>query len=254
MAFKFPIAVFLELMGMPLEQVDQFLTWEMKLIHPKDLEEAREGTIAVVKYLREVIEERRKNPGTDFVSYGISVEAGGRKMTDDELLGFCFNLFIGGLDTVSTNMGWQFRHLAENPGHQALLRANPSMIPTAIEELLRAYAAVTTNRRCIKPVEINGVQLLPGDMVAMPTPLVNNDSDAFEDPQDVRLDRNPRHITFGTGIHRCIGAPLARREMVIAMDEILKAVPEFRIKPGAEIKTTVGAIIQLQSLPLLWSV
>jgi cytochrome P450 len=253
MAFKFPIEVFLELMNLPLDRVDQFLAWEMKLIHPKDVEEAREGTIAVINYLREVIAERRRNPGDDFVSYGIRVEAAGRKLREDEILGFCFNLFIGGLDTVSTNMGWQFRHLAENPEHQARLRADPSMIPTAIEELLRAYAAVTTNRRVVKPVTVGGVHLVPGDMVAMPTPLANNDSEAFPNPQEVRLDRNPRHISFGTGVHRCLGAPLARRELSIAMDELLKTLPEFRIKPGAQINTTVGAIIQLQTLPLVWN-
>ncbi|EEA02621.1 cytochrome P450 [Burkholderia sp. H160] len=103
--------------------MDQFLAWQMKLIHPKDVEEAREGTVEVIQYLREIIEERRKRPGNDFVSYGLSAEGCGRHMTEDELLGFCFNLFIGGLDTVCTNMGWQMRHLAENPEHQALLRA-----------------------------------------------------------------------------------------------------------------------------------
>jgi cytochrome P450 len=253
MAFKFPIFVFLELMALPLEHVDQFLAWEMKLIHPKDLQEAKEGTLAVVQYLREVIAARRKNPGDDLVSYGIQVEAAGRKMTEDELLGFCFNLFIGGLDTVSTNMGWQFRHLAENPQHQQQLRADPALIPMATEELLRAYAAVTTNRRVIKPVTLGGVQLVPGDMVAMPTPLANNDAEMFPDPQEVRLDRNPRHISFGTGIHRCLGAPLARRELLIATEEMLKTLPEFHLEPGAEIKTTVGAIIQLQTLPLVWN-
>ena len=254
MAFKFPIIVFLELMDLPLGQLDQFLAWEMMLIHPKDLAEARDGTLAVVQYLRELIAERRKNPGGDLVSYGIQVEHGGRRMTEDELLGFCFNLFIGGLDTVSTNIGWQFRHLAENPAHQAALRADPTLIPAAIEELLRAFAAVTTNRRVIKPITVNAVHLVPGDMVALVTSLSNNDPDMFPNPQEVRLDRNPRHVAFGTGVHRCLGAPLARRELTIAMDEMLRTLPEFGIEPGAEIKTSIGGVIQLQNLPLVWRI
>jgi cytochrome P450 len=201
-----------------------------------------------------VMAERRKNPRDDFVSFGIAAESNGRRFTDDELMGFCFNLFLGGLDTVSTNMGWQFRHLAEHPEHQALLRNDPQKIPLALEELLRAYAAVTTVRRCVKPVVIGGIQLMPGDMATLSTPLANHDPEAFVDPEVVRLDRNPRHITFGTGIHRCLGAPLARRELVIAMEEVLLALPQFSIKPGAEIRTTVGHIIQPQTLPLVWKI
>lgn len=252
MAFEFPIAVFLGLMDLPMENVRTFLDWENKLVHPKSLEEAREGTLLVIGFLREVIAERRKNPKGDLISYGITAEAGGRKFSEDELLGFCFNLFIGGLDTVSTNMGWQIRHLAEHPDHQALLRNNPSMIPAAMEEMLRRYAAVNTSRRCVKPVTIGGVQLMPGDVAALSTPLANNDAEEFPDPLTVRFDRNPRHITFGTGIHRCVGAPLARREMVIAMEEMLSTLPEFRVKPGAEVRSHVSAIVQLQNLPLVW--
>jgi cytochrome P450 len=241
-------------MGLPVRGVQQFLTWERKLTHPTSLEETKQGTTEVVEFLREVIADRRLHPVDDFVSYGIQSEIDGRKLTEDELIGFCFNLFIGGLDTVSTNMGLQFRHLAEHLDHQAELRREPTMIPVAVEEFLRAYAAITTNRHCISPVKINGVQIMPGDTVALSTPLANRDPEAFPRPNEVILDRNPRHVTFATGIHRCVGAPLARREMIIAMEEILAGLPEFRLRPGAEIKTSIGPIIQPLSLPLVWTV
>jgi len=252
MAFQFPIAVFLELVGWPRSEMKQYLSWEKKLIHPTNIEEMRQATFEVVQFLRDMMVERRKNPGDDMISYGISTEIDGRKLTEDELLGFCFNLFVGGLDTVSTNMGWQARHLAEHPEHQAYLRAHPEQVPDAVEELLRAYAAVTTTRRCIKPVVINGVQLMPGDHIALSTPLGSNDPAKFSDPTTVKLDRKPRHVTFGSGIHRCVGAPLARRELIIAIQELLKALPEFRIKPGAEVQSMIGSVLQLQSLPLVW--
>jgi cytochrome P450 len=251
-AFRFPIAVFMELMGLPLDRTEEFLEWEMMLLHAPNMEVMRQGVLNVKNYLMGVIEERRRNPTDDFISYGIAAQIDGRSLTQDELFGFCFNLYVGGLDTVSTNMGLHFRHLAENPEHQELLRANPAMIPGAIEELLRAYAAVTTFRTCTKPKLINGVQVMPRDKVAMATFLANTDPEAFDHPSEVRLDRNPRHITFGTGIHRCVGAPLARREMVIAMEEFLRAVPTFVIKPGATIKTALAAMIQPVELPLSW--
>jgi len=252
MAFEFPIAVFLELVGWPKSEMKQYLTWERQLIHPTSIEDMRQGTNEVIEFLREMIAERRKNLGDDLISYGITTEMDGRRYTEDELLGFCFNLFIGGLESVSTNVGWEAYHLATHPDHQAYLRANLDRVPEAVEELLRAYSAVTTTRRCIKPVVVNGVQLMPGDQVALITPLGSNDPERFPDPATIKLDRNPRHVTFGSGIHRCVGAPLARRELIIAIQELLKALPEFRIKPGAEIQSTISGVFQIQSLPLVW--
>jgi cytochrome P450 len=251
-AFRFPIAVFLELMNLPFERVDEFLEWEMMLLHSADLGVIATGVRKVKAYLLGVIAERRSNPGDDFISFGIQAEVQGRKLTEDELFGFCFNLFIGGLDTVSTNMGLHFRHLAENPGHQDLLRGEPARIPAAVEELLRAYAAVTTFRTVVAPVKVHGVQLMPGDKVAMATTLANRDPEAFERPNEVLLDRNPRQYTFGTGPHRCVGAPLARRELIIAMEEILAKIPSFRIEPGKTIRTGIGMMIQPETVPLVW--
>jgi cytochrome P450 len=251
-AFRFPIAVFLELMNLPFERVDEFLEWEMMLLHSADLNVIANGVRKVKAYLLGVIDERRSNPGDDFISFGIQAQVQGRKLTEDELFGFCFNLFIGGLDTVSTNMGLHFRHLAENPAHQELLRSEPARIPAAVEELLRAYAAVTTFRTVVAPVQVHGVQLMPGDKVAMATTLANTDPEAFERPNEVLLDRNPRQYTFGTGPHRCVGAPLARRELIIAMEEILAQVPSFRIEPGKRIRTGIGLMIQPETGPLVW--
>jgi len=253
-AFRFPINVFLELMGLPMDKVETFLEWENGLLHEHDMAKVAQATRNVKNYLMGEIEERRKNPRDDLISFGINAEIEGRKMREDELFGFCFNLFIGGMDTVSTNTAWQFRHLATHLDDQAKLRANPALIPAATEEMFRAYAAVTTARTCVKPVQIHGVQLMPGDKILMATTLANRDPSEFENPNEVRLDRNPRHVTFGTGIHRCVGAPLARREVIIAIEEFLKAIPEFRIAPDAKIVTQLGGVIQPETLPLVWNV
>src|SRR5690606_7748358 len=181
-AFEFPIKVFLELMDLPMEMAPTFLKWEMGLLHSNDLAEIGKNTAHVVRYLREQIADRKANPRDDMLSYGVTTQVDGRALTDDELVGFAFNLFIGGMDTVSTNMAWQFRHLAENPADQNKLRENPEMIATAIEELMRAYPAVTTFRTCAKEIEIGGVTFLPGDKIAMPTCLAVRDPEEYENP------------------------------------------------------------------------
>lgn len=251
-SFRFPIAVFLELMGLSMSNVEQFLEWEMGLLHEPDIAKITAATRAVCDYLLEQMDIRRKNPTDDLISFGLKAEVQGRKLTDDELMGWCFNLFIGGMDTVSTTTALFFRHLAENPEHQSFLREHPEKIPEAVEELMRVYSPSTTARTCVKQVTVAGVQVMPGDKVIMSWPVANHDPEAFENPDKVILDRNPRHQAFAFGIHRCVGAPLARREVIIAMQEFLKAIPQFRIKPGAKITTFLGGTIQPDCLPLVW--
>ena len=251
-AFEFPVKVFLELMGLPQSGVKQFLDWEHGFIHEHDIEKIKESTRAVVAYLRKEIEDRRLNPRDDFISFGVQAEADGRKFDDDQLVGFCVNLFLGGLDTVSSNMGMHFLHLAEHPDHQALLRAHPEMIPDAIDEMMRAYATVATSRECIKETTIAGVTIKPGDKVHMATFLAAHDPEAYPNPAEVILDRKARHVSFGYGPHLCLGMHLARRELRIAMEEMLAGLPEFSVKPGVELDYYLAATIQPVELPLVW--
>lgn len=251
-AFEFPIRVFIDLMGLPQSDMQQFLAWEHQLLHGMDLAQVVSATKQVSLYLRNAIEERRRKPTDDFISYGLGARFEGRGFNDDEIMGYCFNLFVGGLDTVSTNIGHQFRHLAEHPEHQALLRKEPERIGEAIEELLRAYAPAVTPRRVVRQVEIGGVTMMPGDSVLMATFLANRDPEEFPDPDQVILDRKPRHVGFGFGPHMCIGMHLAKRELRIAIEEFLAAVPEFRIAPGAEVESWLGGMITPIALPLSW--
>jgi cytochrome P450 len=181
-AFEFPVKVFMEMMGLPQSGVKQFLAWEHGFIHEHDLEKVKDATRAVVAYLREQIEDRRGNPRDDFITFGVQAEVEGRKFDDNELVGFCVNLFLGGLDTVSSTMGMHFLHLAERPDHQAILRAKPEMTPDAIEEMMRAYATVATSRECIKEDKIGGVTVKPGDKVHMATFLASHDPAAYPNP------------------------------------------------------------------------
>ena len=179
------------------------------------------------------------------------MEIDGRKLTEDELVGFSFNLFIGGLDTVSTNMGHQFLHLARNPQDQKLLKENPKLIPNAIDEMMRAYAAVTTFRTCTKATEFGGVKMMPGDKVMMSTTLAGRDPEEFPNPEQVSFDRKPRLLSWGFGPHMCVGMHLAKREMRIAIEEFVNRIPEFSVKPDHQVEYHLG-MIQPVTLPLVW--
>ncbi|MFS0850424.1 cytochrome P450 [Novosphingobium panipatense] len=251
-AFEFPIRVFMELMGLPQDRVAEFMEWEMNLLHNHDMSKIAEATRNVLDYLGQEIDDRRSHPRDDLITFGVQGRIDGRPLTQDELLGFMFNLFIGGLDTVSTNMGLHFRYLGANVEDQQFLRANPAEIPNAIDELMRAYGAVTTFRTCKKEIEIAGVRFLPGDKVAMSTTLAGRDPAEFDDPAAVRLNRRPRHVGFGFGIHTCAGMHLARRELRIAMEEFLARIPDFRIAPGHTVNYHLG-MIQPVALPLVWN-
>lgn len=252
-AFGFPIKVILELMGLPLEMAPKFLEWEMALLHNHDMSVLADAARKLVAYLTDQIEDRRTNPGDDLISYAVQAEIEGRKLTHDELIGFTFLMFIGGLDTVSANMGLHALHLAQRPDHQKFLRENPDRIPDAIEEMMRAYAPVTTYRTCVREIEFRGVKMMPGDKVAMCTTTAARDPEASDAPAEVRLDRKPKHVSFGYGPHLCLGVHLARRELRIALEEFLALVPDFQLKPGHELEWHMG-VIQPVELPLVWSV
>jgi cytochrome P450 len=239
-------------MGLPDTRMAEFLEWETGLLHSMDLGVMAKSTRQVVDYLREEIEDRRRNPTEDLISYGVQARIDGRALTEDELVGFTFNLFIGGLDTVSTNMGLQFTHLATHADDQALLRAQPEKIADAVEEMMRAYAPVTTFRTCVKETQLKGITFMPGDKIAMSTTLAARDPQEYDRPNEVVLDRRPKHVSFGYGPHLCVGMHLARREMRIAMEEFLRLIPPFHLKPGHKLEYHLG-MIQPVSLPLVWN-
>jgi cytochrome P450 len=217
-AFEFPIKVILDLIGLPQEMVGQVMAWETDLLHGHDLETIAAATRNVVDYLRSEIEERKRKPREDLLTFGVNAEVDGLRMTDSEVLGFAFNLFIGGLDTVSTNLGLQFWHLATHAHDQARLRADPRLIPDAVEEMLRGYAAVSTVRTVAHKVEIRGATMMPGDKVIMSTTLAGRDPSAWADPATIDFDRKPQHVSFATGPHLCLGLVLARREVGWAIE------------------------------------
>jgi cytochrome P450 len=249
----FPVSIFMQLMGLPEEHTDQFNVWEFGLLHSQDPEEQIAAAHGIVDYLRDLIALRKAEPTDDLTSFCINAKVDGRPVTDDEIMGMCFLLFIAGLDTVAASLGLHFRHLAQNPADQARLRADPSLIPDAVEEFLRRYPIVNSTRIIAEDVEFAGVRMKTGDRVLFSTVLANLDPDEFDQPLETEIDRSPnRHVSFLYGPHRCIGSHLARRELVIAMEEWLRRVPPFHVKDGVPVPVAPGGLLSVHALPLAW--
>ncbi|WP_445948788.1 cytochrome P450 [Sphingorhabdus sp.] len=249
---QYPVRIFLRLLGLPDTELQKFRSWADTIIHDR---KNRGKAMAEVKgFVEEQIALRRKDPREgELVTQVLNMKAGDRPFTDEEAMGMVFLLFIGGLDTVVSSLSFHFRHLAENPQDQKRLRDDPAMIPDAVEEMFRAYAVVTTARFANADTDMFGVPIKKGDMVTGSTLLSTSDPDEFENPGLVDIARNPnRHNAFSFGPHRCVGSHLARREIQVAIDEWNKRIPEFRVKPGAEIETLGGGVMGIKELPLVW--
>lgn len=249
----FPVGVFLQLMGLPADAADQFLAWEYALLHDLDLQVKAASATAIKTYLLELMANRRDAPEDDLASYVATAEIDGRRLSDDEVLGIYYLLFVGGLDTVAASLGSYFRHLAENPQAQALLRADPSQIPRFTDEFLRRFSPVTTRRIATADTELVGVVIKKGDWVTCVSALASLDPEEFAEPLELEHERpNNRHLGFGFGPHFCLGSHLARREIHVAFEEWIARVPSFRLAPGFVAATHGGPVMGLEALQLVW--
>jgi cytochrome P450 len=257
-AQQFPTSIFLEMMGLPVDELDQFMEWEHAILHiahdADGMTKRAEASMAVMQRFATVIAERRIEPREDIVSKALAYEIDGQPVTDADLCSFCLLMFMAGLDTVSATLGWIFKHLAENPDDRERILAKPELIPSAIEEFVRAYAIVIPARKVTEDIEIQGCPFKAGDMVNIPLAAATRDDAAFPDARSIDIERKPNnHIGFGAGPHRCLGSHLARRELKIALEEWHKRIPNYRLAPDAEL-TETGGQLGLQALALTWDV
>jgi len=250
----FPVLIFLQLMGLPAEDFDKVLEWEELLLQGKTME-ARIGAAAAIRdYLRDLAQARREHPVDDLISFAVQAKVDGEMLTDDEILGICYLLFVGGLDTVASSLGFYFKYLAEHPEQQRLLRENNALIPDAVEELLRVHSVVMVSRFLTADAEFGGVEMKKGDCIAIYMTFASYDAEEIEQPETVDFARVPnRHVAFSFGPHRCIGSHLARRELVIAIEEWVNRVPHFEVKAGADVRMHGGVVFGVDSLPLTWN-
>ncbi|MDB5447445.1 MAG: Cytochrome [Phenylobacterium sp.] len=249
----FPGTVFMLMMGMPLENREQFFQWEEKFFHDGTNEEKRQVGLEIHSFMVDLIKEKRRRPGEDIITQLTKSEIDGKPLSDDIIYDFCFLLYIAGLDTVNGGLGHIWRYLAEHPEAQAELRADPSLVREAVEELLRVHSWIAVSRVLSRDHEFHGVQMRKDERVVVLAELPCWDPKDFPDPYKVDFHRpvNP-HLAFGGGVHRCAGSHLARRELRVGLAEWLRRIPEWRIEPGAKPAYFTDGLLSLRNLPLVW--
>jgi cytochrome P450 len=208
------------------------------------------------EYWRALMTDRRKSPRdpeTDFTSFMLAAPIDGRLLDDDEFLDICLTSTIGSMDTTKSVLGWCFYHLATHQQDREWLVRDPKIVPSAVEELLRGYPILSMARKVTDDTEFQGCPMKKGDMVMLNYQTANRDPDQFEEPEEIKLDRNPKnHLAFGRSGHRCIGIHLARRELQLALEEWHRRIPEYRLNTTEQLSAH-GGQVSLLTLPLAWS-
>ena len=252
----YPVEIFLDVFGLPVEKEREYRELAIKhlsVISP-DLSDNFVMMQSIASVLRETVIDRQNHPKDDLISLLWSLKLEDSPMTLDLMLSYCVILFIAGLDTVVNALGFGLRHLAMDVNLQRELRNDPRLIPNAMEEILRRYSFVAPIRMVAKDAEFHGVTLKEGERVMMFIPGASLDATVYRDPTSFNMHReNSLHMAFGTGPHFCVGAYLARLELKVMYETILRKLPEFRLDPDKP-PTFHGSIIAgPSSVHLVWN-
>lgn len=244
-AQQIPPRVIAHLLGVPESMVDEFVGWvrgvlELGYFDPELRVKSRE---ALQNYFIGLVQERMENPGDDLISQMLQDEVDGEPITWVDVANTCNLLLVAGIDTTWSSIGSAIFHLATHPEDRRRLVEDPSLIPVAVEELLRAYSPVTMARIVSEDFEYNGCPMKAGDRVIMNFPAANRDPEVFDRPDEVIIDREEnRHIAFGVGIHRCAGSNQARMEMQVAIETFLARIPEFELADPENVTWAAGQV------------
>jgi cytochrome P450 len=258
----FPSEVFLTLLGLPMDELDTFLTMKDGIIRPEHVTGTVQGSAkaqayqqeiadSVYEYFDHILDEREKEPKDDLLSHFLEAEVEGDRLTREDILDICFLFLIAGLDTVTATLDCMFAFLAAHPEHRRQLVENPDIIPNAIEELLRWETPVMmVSRVAVQDTELAGCPVHQGDHAIVVIGSANTDEAEFLDAHEVRFDREVnRHIAFGGGIHRCLGSHLARLELRVALREWHKRIPDYEVEADQTLVYTTG-IRSIEHFPL----
>jgi cytochrome P450 len=253
-AQQIPVRVIAHILGVPTEMSDTFTTWVRDILEfADDPERRKRGAEGLLNYFVAQVEVRRHEPGDDLLSELLHTEVEGKPMDDGIILGIAALVLIAGVDTTWSAIGSSLWHLASHPDDLKRLVADPELMPSAIEELLRAYSPVTMARLVTEDFEYGGCPMKEGDKVLMNFPAANRDPDVFEHPDIVQLDRaHNRHVAFGSGIHRCAGSNLARMELQVAIEEWLARIPTFSLAEWKDITWAGGQVRGPRVLPVVF--
>ena len=253
-ARKYPIAIFGDLFGLPVERREEFRSLAEKFLH--DLDARASAWNAIREIIREELQARRKAPRDDMLSGVAHSQIDGVPIEPDVAINLASTVFLGGLDTLPSNIGWAFRYLAGHPEQRRQLVEKPSLAAGAAEEFLRVYPSVPKTARVAKhDARFHGVDLKGGDAVVGLVSVAHLDAEKFEDPETINFERKSnRQMAFAVGTHRCLGSHLARHEMEIALQEWHAAIPDYRIPADTKFAYHGGGVFAMEHLPLEWDV
>jgi len=257
-AAKFPTSTFLELFGLPQERLPEFLRLSDTFFRSNDAEVRAANVQEIYAVLEELFRSRQAHPGNDIASTVVQArDAQGEPFPWEDIINCGFLLFVAGLGTVTNTMAYVWRYLATTPEARAYFRANIDDQPAflnGLEELMRINGVSNLYRRATHDFEYKGIQFRRNDRVVLPNNVGNRDAAVFENPQAIDLARKiNNHVTFGVGPHRCIGSHLAKREIMISMQEWLKRIPEFALDPEQTDGSVFGGpVMGFTSLRLTW--
>ena len=249
-----PIGVLSNVLGVEPRDEALFSNWTDLIVSGgPDPEVSANANVEIRDYFARLIEERRRQPRDDLVTFLVNAEVEGEAMTTADQLGVASLLLVAGIDTTWCTLGTSLWWLAQHPDARQHLIDDPALWPSAVEELLRRFAPVSVVRIVTKDVSIDG-QVIPEDEhVLLPFAAGNLDGEAFPEPYTLQLDRAPnRHLAFGAGVHRCIGAHLARMELRVGLEEFLRAIPDFELDGHDPVSWKSGQIRGPSRLLLRW--
>ena len=251
-AQQIPVRVIAHILGVPESMSDTFTGWVRDVLEFAHDEERRtKGTQEIFGYLKGALEERQANPTDDFISELLAAEHDGQQVPFQLVMGMAALLLIAGIDTTWSAIGSSLWHLATHSADRRRLVDEPELLPTAIEEFLRAYSPVTMGRRLTEDVEYHGHVMKAGERILMNFPAANRDPEVFPDADQVIIDRQVnRHVAFGAGIHRCAGSNLARMELTVAIEEWLARIPEFEVIDPAHVTWAGGQVRGPRTVPV----
>ena len=254
-ARRYPILIFGRLFGLPEDRLQDFRQLAETFLHHDD--QRAEAWNAIRAIINDELEQRRRSPQDDMLNGIAQGRIDGKLIDLDVANNLASTVFLGGLDTLPSNIGWTLRYLADNDKQRRRIIEDPSCIPGAVEEFFRRFPSVAKSAvvRATRDVEFHGAQIKQGDLVETVLVNANCDSEVFPDPLTLDFDRQSnRHISFSAGSHRCLGSHLARHELAVGLQEWHAAIPDYRIAEGEKPRFSGGGVFAVNYLPLEWDV
>ena len=263
LAWPLPLTVICDVLGIPMDDQDRFREWieQSVALSAQDPELIKAADDALDAYLTRMIDERRKEGRDDLLGELVVARDEGDRLSEEELVTFGVNLLIAGQETTAGEIGNFVHTLLSRPEHWEALVADPSLVPAAVEELLRitpleaSVGGLGFTRIATEDVELGGITIRAGDAVVAQNASANRDESVFDHPDELDFARpNTSHVTFGHGPHHCLGAPLARLELQVVLETLVRRLPGLRLAvPADAVEWTENRAVRgPRVLPVTW--